>query len=809
MAGDFNIHVDVPSDNLAKKFLDLLSNSNMKQLVNVPTHRLGHTLDLIITRDDDDTISLRQVINEHLSDHFSIQCEAQFSKPKPVRKYMVYRKTCSIDVNQFASDIESSSLHDEVTAATSLVEKCDKYQNTLVTILDKHAPMKKRSVIVRPNTSWYDDDIRSKKKEERRAEKQWRKTKLEIHRQLYKHARNCTNKALSKAKQCYIRDNIEKNKSNYKELYKLVNGLLKRQATDQLPDHNSSKELADRFADFFHQKIANIRSDLQLRTNTITDQYEEEVFDGVPLSSFPLLDDKELKSIVTNAQSKTCSLDPVPTWLLKSVLPHLAPTIREIINSSLITGVVPEDFKKALVLPLLKKPGLDLNELKNYRPVSNLSFISKCLEKVVAERLKSHLHEHNLNEQMQSAYRSNHSTETALLCVHDDVMNAMDNRKITLFVLLDLSSAFDTIDHDILFHRLESRLGITGTCLEWFKSYLRDRKQSVLISDHRSSESSLKYGVPQGSVLGPLLFTVYILPIGDIIRRHSISFHLYADDNQLYLSIDTSQLTHGMAQVERCIEDIRSWMASNFLKLNDSKTEFLTLGSRQQLEKVNNDICINIGNDHIGRTHQARNLGVIFNSSMSMENHVKSLSKSCHFHLYNIGKIRYLLDDQTTKLLTQTLVISRLDYCNSLLFNVSSKFLNYLQRIQNTAARIVTRTRRSEHITPVLMNLHWLPVELRIEYKILLLTHSCVYDSSGCSYLKDRVSLYSPVRTLRSGDKLLLSPAHVTTSMGERSFSAAAPKLWNSLPLELRSFSKNDTFKSNLKTFLFRKAYLY
>ncbi len=478
----------------------------------------------------------------------------------------------------------------------------------------------------------------------------------------------------------------------------------------------------------------------------------------------------------------------------------------DVVNTSLSSGEVPTAFKQAVVTPLLKKPSLDPENLKNYRPVSNLSFISKCLERIVAKRLLDHLHENGLSEIYQSAYKSNHSTETALVYVHNDIMSAVDQQRVTLFVLLDLSAAFDTIDHDILLHRLESRMGVAGSALQWIKSYLTDRMQSVKVGSELSTPTSCKYGVPQGSVLGPLLFSLYIMPIGDIVRQHSLNFHLYADDNQLYVSVEPSQTATGVQQIEDCIKDIRAWMAINYLKLNDDKTEFLTIGSRQQLLKVPSDLCLSIGQDVVKRSLSARNLGVIFQSSMSLEEHVKSVCKSCYFHIRNISKIRYLLDIQTTKTLIQTLVISRLDYCNALFYNISGTLLTKLQRIQNSAARVISRTRRSDHISPILKDLHWLPVKFRIHYKILLLTYNCVFDHSS-DYLSSLVSLHVTGRSLRSAELYRLQQHGTRTGMGDRAFAAASPVLWNSLPVSIRTIPTQAAFKTALKTHLFLLAF--
>ena len=233
---------------------------------------------------------------------------------------------------------------------------------------------------------------------------------------------------------------------------------------------------------------------------------------------------------------------------------------------------------------------------KNFRPVGNLSYISKLSERARAEQFMEHLTANNLHSQLQSAYKQQHSTETALLKVKNDILMSMDEEHVTLLVLLDLSAAFDTIHHDKLIGRLESDLGITDNALSWFKSYLSDRFQRVSVNGSLSDQFPLKQGVPQGSCLGPLLFTIYTRKLFQILERHLPRVHCYADDTQLYVSFSPNQSADAdfaIKSMTDCNNDIRSWMISDNLMLNDDKTEFLIIGTRQQLAKVNIN-CIRV-----------------------------------------------------------------------------------------------------------------------------------------------------------------------------------------------------------------------
>ena len=267
--------------------------------------------------------------------------------------------------------------------------------------------------------------------------------------------------------------------------------------------------------------------------------------------------------------------------------------------------------------------------------------MSKLTEKVVAARLIAHLQRNNLQEPLQSAYRQYCSIETALLKVQNDILHILDKRNGVALLLLDLSAAFDTIDHGILLHTLQHEVGITGECLRWIKCYLRDRSQAVRISGKQSEDTPLTCGVPQGSVLEPLLFSIYTIPLARIIRSHGLSYHLYADDTQLYIELcrdNNSSRTADIGRVERCVADIREWMRYNMLMLNDDKTE-LILFHPKSTNSVQLPQGVTVGNSSISPSKTARNLGVIFDSTMSLSKHITGMSRSACYQLRAISRI--------------------------------------------------------------------------------------------------------------------------------------------------------------------------
>ena len=312
--------------------------------------------------------------------------------------------------------------------------------------------------------------------------------------------------------------------------------------------------------------------------------------------------------------------------------------------TSLQSSVMPEKYKTSYISPLLKKTGLNPESLLNYRPLLNLPFISKVIERVVAKQLTVYLQENDLHDQFQSAFRKDHSTETALIKVHNDILCAVDRGCVVVLVMLDLTAAFETIDHAILLSQLFHRFGVTGAALEWFRSYLSGRHQVVRIGNEKSPLKDVTFGVPQGSVLGPLLFTAYITPVGDIIMKFGLDYHLYADDTQLYVSFAPggNSLLNSMDRLYSCLQEIGEWSRTNLLKINEHKTDVIVFGTKQKLPTLK-DFRITVGVTTRIPPSSVRNLGVVFDSSLSMTSHISTICRTTYMHLHNISHIRRYL----------------------------------------------------------------------------------------------------------------------------------------------------------------------
>ena len=511
---------------------------------------------------------------------------------------------------------------------------------------------------------------------------------------------------------------------------------------------------------------------------------------------------------------KSSPLDFISTSLLKSCSDTFSILIAHLANLSFTQGIFPSKFKLAQISPLLKKPGLSKSDPSNFRPISNLNIIGKILERLALTRLLPHLSISPSFSPLQSAYRKFHSTETALLKLTNDIMDTIDSGKVTILAALDMSAAFDTLDHTTLLHRLEHTFGLSGTVHTWIHSYLTNRSSFVKID---SSSSSSSTGVPQGSVLGPLLFVLFISPEVDVIglipdmqnKSGIVSFHQYADDTQLYIGANSSTLAAQIASIEACTQRVHDWLLNNGLHLNPSKSEAIAFSnprSKPLVALAESVETITVAGSPIKLQSSIKSLGVYLDSHMSFDKHVSEICKASYFHIRALRHIRSSLTTEAAKMVAVAIVGSRLDYCNSLLAGTSASNLARLQMVQNTLVRVVAQKSLSQkycHITPVLAGLHWLPVRHRIDFKIATTTFIVLHHQQP-SYLAQILPRYIPSRSLRSSSSITISAPFRKTSMAtSKSFSSTASRVWNKLPTHVSSALTLPVFRRHPKAPLF------
>ena len=818
LCGDFNLHIDNQNDTYVKRFIDILENNDLINKVNSPTSIGGHIIDLVIHNKRGGITSNIEIEPECLisPSHKLITFEIDTKKTENMKKKITLRNKNNFDAKNFIDECTN-----EISKMNTNCE-CEKRRNhqgeqtcvschtvnskkIMLTKYNEKCPEIEKTITVRERAKWYNSELNEAKKQKRKMEDKWKRNKTTENWNNFKKTRNKYNQLIEENKKKYYNGIFQKD-NNSKELHKNLDELLGLKKEKILPDNREDyKTLANEFVNFFENKVEKICIEIARESVTTcpsmpnVDHNKLKKFEKLTISDF----DKILKRIkVTYCENDPCPISDIHEAENYSKIKNL---YFEITNKSLEFSEFPKSEKLACIKPAYKGKG-DKNSLNSYRPISNLSFLSKIIEFAVYEQSWSHLVSQNIIPEEQSAYRENHSTETTNCAIMNDMIEITRNEDCGILIMLDLSAAFDTVDHDYLLEDLKT-VGFDEDALRWYESYLRDREVTVIIRKSRSVTKKLTKGVPQGSVLGPMLFSIYTRELAWILKQHNIKYKLYADDTQFYIPVKSIQ--EAERKIEMVMKDIKSWMVKKKLKLNEDKTECMLFGKKHSLKRYDHVNQIKIGTTTIEIVKKVKDLGVYIDKELKMEEQINHTVKVCNYHLRNIAFIRKYLDTNALKTLVSNHVLSRLDYCNILYHALPKTTQRKLQRVQNSAARLITRVRHRERITPALIELHWLPIKARIEFKVLTMTYKAL-NYNEPKYLRNMLKTFEQrtnVTTRQASEINRLQEPRTNCNYGERAFSYCAPRLYNKTPLEIRNLPNIEQFKKKLKTYLFKRCY--
>ena len=499
-------------------------------------------------------------------------------------KVIEYRNLRDINRETFEKDLLQLQLPAKLNECSSVDDMVVIFESNLLNLIDRHAPIITRVVIERPNTAWYTPELSSSKCYKRQLERRWLKSGLAVHRIQYRQQCAAYNKLLTKTYILHVQSKMSEYEKDSAKLHKYCKSILCLPKSKIMIDGCSTEqESANALASFFKTKVSRISNELENEeklsshpTSSFVSQLEEKcVSSEIRLSDFEPASETDVKKLITTSNNKSCDLDVIPPRVFKCFPNSFAPSLTIIINKSLETGTVPCSYKKAIVIPSLKKPSLDSSDLSSYRPVSNLVYVSKLIEKVVSKQLITHLNNHDLLPSTQSAYRKNYSTETSLLHLTNHILCNLDKGRCTLLVTLDISAAFDTVDHQRLLRRYSKSYGLSDTVLLWMQSYLSGRSQLVQVGSALSELQQIESGFPQGATLAGIKYNMFSSPMHEISQEHGVDHDAYADDSNLSVSFDIydqAGTDNAVNKLENCLSDIQSWMLINRLKLNSGKT---------------------------------------------------------------------------------------------------------------------------------------------------------------------------------------------------------------------------------------------
>ena len=824
IAGDINIHVElhVPSDlapmlpalSAMKEVVDfyaVLEEYGLIQVVNEPTHEEGGTLDLVIKSkissvSCDVVVGLKDEVCS--SDHYhiciEIDCKPQIKSNKVTLQRRELRNLYSSD---FKDKLLSLNLECRVLS-NDVNEAVDSYNSSLSNLFDKECPSKEIQVTSHQKQKWFNEELRQMKRVSRQAERNYRKDGSEIHHNELINARNIYRTCIEQTREAYFSDYFDEISDNIGLVYKKVNYYTHDASERYLPTHTDDLTLANDFANFFLEKIKTIRRDIE-NDPDVNEQMRcslHTTYRGTGFSNFVHLSSKDVSEVITKMPCKMNCFDPIAMSYMKDNLPHFIAPLKHIVNLSLQSGIFPEELKHGSVCPICKSVNSDVELHGNYRPVTTLPFLSKLLEKAASLQITSYLENENLIPQYQSAYLKSHSCETALFKLTNDVQQMLSENKMIILIKLDLSAAFDTVDHGVLLNLLQNKFGISGTALSWLTSYLSGRTFSVRIGSVNGKRVLLVYGVPQGSILGPLLFILYISDLPVIASKYNISFQGYADDSHLYAGFDPLlKYTDTVGKIKACFHEVEGWMKANYLKMNASKTEVLYIGKPHFHSLFN--LSISLGEEcYISSANGCmESLGVHFNGVMSIRWMVSEIVKVCNFNLKKISTFRYILSIKHKLLLIKSHVLSKIDYCSILLVNAPANQLNRLQSVLHKAIRFAHSLKKRDSVSNYLKDAHFLPVKFRLMYKSCLFAFNMLHGNCPHYMTNVIVPKISQDFNLRSNcDNLLFYQNSHPSTLQHRMIHN-----WNCLPYEIRCITAPNLFKKHLKTYYFNTAYPY
>lgn len=792
--GDFN--ADLDSCSYDSELIKSFANSVDFYLVPyAPTHHTRSSatrLDLCMIDDVDKLISYGQQDVGFLSSHDLIYVEYRLGVGSLQERSIWVRDFRSFDSDRFLSELDScdwNALY-EIDNVDGKVGMLNEY---LLGCFDKHAPHRK----IKPRhlpAPWLSDVIRKKMAERDRARRRWRRYRTDINYEAFKVLRNQTQLMVRNAKSRY-----------YSEIFQdLTNGDLVWRKLRHLGLIKSKRVeeglccSVEELNNYFSGPPAS--QDDIMADNGVYYIGEEEYSDDKLYWKHiePLHIVKALKDIKSNAAGED-GLSPV---LLRIALPSVLPAITHIFNFCLDNGVYPTLWKKAIVSPIpkVKCP----SELRDYRPISILCAISKSFERIVADQIKEYLESTDILDPYQFAYRRGHSTQAALVRVLDDVRQAADSRKVTVLVSFDFTKAFDNVCHKILIDKLRS-VNFSCAALRWICAYLHNRRQAVRdpATGAKSSDATIPAGVPQGSVLGPLFFVLYLIGFISVLKYCKYNF--YADDLAIYIHTEPRCLSDAINRINQDISRIVDWATANKLTLNPIKTKAIIIGTARYINELGNAQlpCIKVNDDVIPYSDSIVLLGLSISSTLSWERQVTGTVSRVNGALHRLKVCKHLLPLALRARLVSVLILPFFDYCCSALTDITGEQNLRLQRALNACVRFIYQAGWDEHVTPYYNRLRWLKVHMRRNYftgnMMFSILHSGIPSVlfNGFEYRCDVVQ-----RDTRACKDDLLMPL-CRTEFYKRSFRCSAVELWNGLPSEIRNSETQCVFRAKLYEYLF------
>jgi len=681
-------------------------------------------------------------------------------------------------------------------------------------VLDSIAPI--RESRVRNSTQeWFDGEVNDNITIRDKLFKKFKKNKLQINYDIYREARIKARKAISNEKISFFEEKLNQNIGKPKELWKTLKDLglpnkkssgstkvcLKKENGDICFDSNSNSEI---FMNFFSDLAKNLLRKLPSPPTRYTIASLINYYSGkTPETSFtlkPVSEEEVIKIMKDLDITKAAGIDNIKAIFLKDGASILGKPISKLCNLSIRLSIFPEKCKIAKLKPLFKKGSK--TEPKNYRPISLLPLISKIFEKVVHDQTQNFLKENNLLYNYQSGFRSSHSTAFALSYLNDKILKGFEKGMVTGMILIDLQKAFDTIDHKILLRKL-SVLNFSSDTIMWFKSYLSNRTFQVSIEKSLSQPGKLDCGVPQGSILGPLIFLLYVNDMPMAINKCNL--FLYADDSCLVFQHKNVNEIKNVLTEE--FKDLCEWFVDNKLSIHfgEDKTKSILFAPKGKSKKLDS-LDISLGNIEIKQHSKVSYLGCILDENLNGESMALNVIKKINMRLMFLYRKNKFLTPQLRRMLCNALIQPHFDYaCTAWYPNLNKNLLKKLQIMQNKCIRFCLQLDNRSHIGEAqFKKINWLPVNDRVSQ--ISNVYVFKYFAKKTPYYIGELFENLENRSISTRNSFLkLRQPSVKTNFGKKALFFTAPALWNKLSCDLKQCKSVNSFKHAIKRNLFKE----
>ena len=790
ITGDFNL--DMLKQTSKRKVNDICQQFNLKQLINEPTHYTESSssiIDLFLTTKKD-TILLSGVgepfLEQNIRYHCPIYCV--FNTNKTVtssyeRHIWLYDRG---DYEAFSNDIRQTNWDD--IKSNDIDKYAQDLTNHIIKLAKKHIPNK----LIKTRQSdppWLCNNIKKLMRKRKRLYDKYKRTKSSTDFESYKQTRNKVTAAIRMAKVLEtdkLAQKLRNDNINSKDWWKTLKHFIKPGQTSAIPPLNNDdviysdpNDKANIFNTFFTEQTildetnASLPSVIPIPASTLSS-----------VSTTPFEVESIFKSLKTG---KAAGPDCINNRLLKEAATALSFPVCDLFNFSLAQGKVPTLWKQANVTPIHKKN--DPSNFSNYRPISLLSTIGKSLEKIIHKHVFNFLQANSLLTNLQSGFVPADSTVNQLVDIYNTFCKALDEGKEVRAIFCDVSKAFDRVWHQGLLFKLKS-IGVTDSLIDWFEDYLSNRKQRVVLPGATSRWTSIKAGVPQGSILGPLLFLVYI---NDIVDDIDSSIRLFADDTSLYIIVDNP--IEAAIQLNADLEKVHQWASKWLVTFNPAKTESL-LFTRKQNRPYHPPVSMN--HNVITEVTDHKHLGLTFTSDCTWHEHLDSVKQKAWFRINIMRKLKFTLDRLSLQTIYFSFVRPLLEYADVVWDNCTQNEVSELEKIQNEAARIVTGATKLVSLNSLIAETGWETLAKRRKKHKLQLFYKMQNNLSPdylSSLVPPTVGSTSAYHLRNASDIHLI---HANTQLYFNSFLPSVTREWNELPQDVRDSNSLGTFRCKL-----------